>query len=75
MNEQKRQQPSGFNCPVCKGFIPVSVQQLIITANLICPQCALEIRINKNESQKAIDALEKVHAAEKSVKEASVFNQ
>lgn len=68
------QQPSGFACPVCSGFVPVSVQLLLATEKFICPHCALEIRLNKASSQKALDALKKVQEAEKAVRQASVFN-
>ncbi|MDR1370675.1 MAG: hypothetical protein LBJ72_11225 [Dysgonamonadaceae bacterium] len=73
MNDQT-QRPSGFNCPVCAGFIPVSMQQLLVMERFICPHCTLEIRLNRADSQKAIDALQKVQEAEKAVSRASVFN-
>lgn len=72
-NNQPQQRPSGFKCPVCGGFIPVSIQQLLSVERFVCPQCFLEIRLNKGESQKALDALEKVKVAEDGVKKASVF--
>ena len=72
-NNQSQQRPSGFNCPVCGGFIPVSIQQLLSVERFVCTQCFLEIKLNRGESQKAIDALEKVKAAEDGVKKAAVF--
>jgi transcription elongation factor Elf1 len=72
-NHQSQQRPSGFNCPVCTGFIPVSIQQLLSVERFVCPQCLLEIKLNKGESQKALDALAKVKSAEDGVKQASVF--
>ncbi|MDR2814510.1 MAG: hypothetical protein LBB79_07665 [Prevotellaceae bacterium] len=74
MNNQKHQQPSGFKCPVCGGFIPVSIKQLLTEEQFVCPQCALNIRLNKASSQKALSALQKVQEAEEKVKKASVFN-
>ncbi len=69
----KQQKPSGFNCPVCGGFIPVSIQQLLTEEKFTCPQCVLEIRLNKDDSQKALNALQKVQDAEDDVKKASAF--
>jgi len=74
MNNQKQQRSSGFNCPVCNGFIPVSIQQLQSTDRFVCPSCSLEIRLNKGESKKALEALQKTQA-EETVKRASVFNR
>jgi transcription elongation factor Elf1 len=74
MNNQKQQQASGFKCPVCGGFIPVSIQQLLTMQKFVCPACALEIRLNKEDSQTALNALQKVHDAERNVRKASVFN-
>lgn len=68
------QRPSGFQCPVCKGFIPVSVTDILERHNIECPSCSLQLNINKNDSQKAIDALGKVRQAEQNVEKASVFS-
>jgi transcription elongation factor Elf1 len=69
------QQPSGFKCPVCFGFIPVSVQQLLTSERFVCPHCAMEFRLNRSRSHKAIDALTKVKDAESGVERASVFRR
>jgi transcription elongation factor Elf1 len=74
-NNQSQQRPSGFNCPVCQGFIPVSIQLILSTERFVCPQCFLEIKLNRGESKKALDALEKVKDAEDGVKKASVFRR
>ncbi|MDR0711525.1 MAG: hypothetical protein LBF67_04160 [Prevotellaceae bacterium] len=73
MNIQQ-QQPSGFQCPACGGFIPISIQQLLTTEHFTCPQCAIEFRLNKASSHKALNALRKVHEAEVAVKQAAVFD-
>jgi len=69
----RQQQPSGLKCPVCGGFIPISMQQLLTEERFTCPQCSLEIRLNKTDSRQALNALQKVKDAEDSVKKASVF--
>lgn len=72
---KKGQQPSGFECPVCKGFIPVSVIELLKEKAIICPHCDLRLAINQTASQKAIDALNKVQSAQQGVDKASVFRK
>lgn len=73
--KQYNQRPSGFECPVCKGFIPISVTELIKEQIIVCPQCDLKLSINHAESQKAIKALEKVQQAQADVERASVFRR
>jgi transcription elongation factor Elf1 len=75
MNPSNAQRPSGFECPVCKGFIPVSITDLIQNKTLVCPICALQLEINQAASQKAVDALEKVQQAQENVNKASVFRK
>ncbi|MDR2009321.1 MAG: hypothetical protein LBQ22_02425 [Bacteroidales bacterium] len=75
MNQLNKQRPSGFECPVCKGFIPVSMNDLIQRNAILCPICSLQLSINQHASQKAIDALEKVHQAQERVDKASVFKK
>ncbi|MDR2383673.1 MAG: hypothetical protein LBD76_07325 [Prevotellaceae bacterium] len=74
MSKQHQQRPSGFACPVCKGFIPVSIQQLLTAEKFVCPACLLEIRLNRENSQTALDALQQVQDAENTVKKAAVFD-
>ena len=38
--------PSGMPCPQCKGFIPVSMQQVMTEHVIECPHCGLRLRIN-----------------------------
>jgi transcription elongation factor Elf1 len=73
-NKSASQRPSGFNCPICRGFIPVSIQQLLRDERFVCPTCFLEIRLNRANSQNALNALQKVQDAEEKVKKASVFD-
>ena len=44
--------PNGFNCPICNGFIPVSVKDLFIGVAVVCPSCKLQVTIDdlKNDS-------------------------
>ncbi len=67
MNQLNTQRPSGFECPVCKGFIPVSAMDLMGGKTITCPSCTLQLSINKAASQKAIEALEKVRQAQDKV--------
>ena len=44
--------PNGYNCPVCQGFIPVSVKELFHNITVVCPSCHLQLTIDdlKNDS-------------------------
>lgn len=57
---QQAQRPSGMTCPICGGFIPVSMQQLVSDPAVLCPHCALRLTINKKESELAFSAINKV---------------
>lgn len=70
---QHTKQASGFNCPSCKGFIPISVTELIKNNSVVCPICKLQLSINREASQSAIAALEKVQTAQENVDKASIF--
>lgn len=47
--------PSGFSCPQCKGFIPVSMQQVITESVIICSHCGYQLHINHQGSQPVIE--------------------
>ncbi|MEG1498193.1 MAG: hypothetical protein RRX93_01195 [Bacteroidales bacterium] len=66
-------QISGMNCPVCKGFIPISIYQLLHDTNIICPHCSLSLSINHTLSQPAMDALKKVEEANNRVRKTENF--
>lgn len=61
---QQQKRISGMSCPVCNGFIPISMYQ-ILESSIFCPSCGLRLDINKNASSKAIEALKKVEKAQK----------
>lgn len=58
-----RMRISGMKCPVCEGFIPISVQQLLFENGVSCPQCGQSFIINKVKSKQALEALMKVEDA------------
>lgn len=61
--------PSGMPCPQCKGFIPVTMQQIITESAIVCPHCGLRLNINHQENQPAIEALKKFAEAQKQFEE------
>lgn len=67
------QQPSGMPCPVCQGFIPISIYQLLHDGAVTCPHCGLSLTVNRSHSQPAMDALKKVEGAISRVREAEKF--
>lgn len=61
---RQQMRPSGLPCPVCQGFIPTSMQQIITDSAIICPHCGLRLTINRQLSRPAIEALKKVQQAQ-----------
>lgn len=66
---------SGMDCPVCKQFIPVSIQQLLFEGSISCPHCGLSLTINRTQSKQALDALQKVQDAVCHLRETEKFRR
>lgn len=64
----------GIPCPRCNTKIPTSMQELVTASKIVCPICRLELWINKSESQKAIDAMNKVLEAQNNLEKVSRFD-
>lgn len=71
----QQQKPSGMNCPICGGFIPISIQQILDAGQVVCPHCSLVLNINKSQSRAAIDALKKVNDAAGEVRSKEKFKR
>lgn len=71
-NNQQQTQP-GLKCPQCGTFIPTTISELLTARALHCPQCHLELTINRAESKEAMDILKDVDNAQKNLKQASTF--
>jgi len=69
-NNQK--QP-GLNCPQCGHFIPTTISELLSASGLRCPNCRLELTINRQESKRAMEILKNVDDAQKNLQKASTF--
>lgn len=69
------QRMSGMKCPVCDGFIPISIQQLLFDGGISCPHCGLLMTINRHQSRAAMEALAKVNAAMRKVRETEKFRR
>lgn len=50
----------GINCPECTTRLVVSIQHLISLEPVVCPTCGLELEIDAQKSQGAIDSLKKL---------------
>lgn len=61
----------GMNCPNCGHFIETTIQQLLTAQALICPHCRLELRINRQESQRAMEILKDVDNAQNNLDKAA----
>ena len=47
MQNMNRDKVGGFSCPVCGGFIPTSMEELVTSSSLVCPVCNLQLTIDK----------------------------
>lgn len=65
----------GLSCPVCGGFIPASVPELLSGRGLECLSCGLFLEIDRQGSEKALKALAKLDKAQKQVDATRVFNR
>ena len=62
----------GIYCPVCKGFIPVELQQLLSGDEILCPDCGYSIT-DRRQSAAALEAQRKVEEAIENLRKASNF--
>lgn len=61
----------GMACPVCgHAFFP-DIPQLLYQGLIQCPNCRLELRVNRQESKDALVHLEKLHEAHQQVQAAA----
>jgi uncharacterized paraquat-inducible protein A len=72
-NNQPQQSQPGLKCPQCGTFIPTTITELLTARALRCPQCQLELTINRAESKQAMDILKNVDEAQKNLQKASTF--
>jgi len=52
----------GINCPECKTRLVVSIQHLIQYQPVVCYNCGLELMIDQDKSQGAIESLRKLQS-------------
>ncbi|AFL83176.1 hypothetical protein Belba_0518 [Belliella baltica DSM 15883] len=63
----------GLKCPECSTRIPISIQTLLTSNGVTCPNCDLELEIDKEKSEGALHALEKLQSGIQ--KASSIRNQ
>ena len=61
----------GLYCPVCEGFIPVTIQQLLFGDEILCPDCGYSYK--KGHSEAALEALRKVEEAIENLRKTGNF--
>ena len=69
MQTSSAQRQSGMSCPVCNGFIPISIFQLLHDEAVTCPHCGLSLTVNRSQSQQAMDALKRLDKAMSKVRD------
>jgi len=51
------QRPRGLSCPECATLIVVDINDLLITGKLTCPNCKLELQMDRHKSAESIQVL------------------
>ena len=74
-NVNKPEQIPGVTCPGCGNFIPTTIAELLTAHSLRCPTCSLQLMIDRQQSRKALDALQKVQYAQERVRKTENFNR
>ena len=73
-NDENFETPvSGIYCPVCKGFIPVKLQQLLSGDEILCPDCGYSSLTDRRQSAAALEAQRKVEEAIENLRKTSNF--
>ncbi|MDG1276051.1 MAG: hypothetical protein P8O16_02140 [Algoriphagus sp.] len=52
----------GLSCPVCSHRIIVSIDNLLSGQAIQCPSCGLELTVDNEKSEAALDALNKLQS-------------
>ncbi len=52
----------GLSCPVCNHRITVSIENLLSGQEIQCPSCGLELTVDNEKSEAALDALSKLQS-------------
>lgn len=52
----------GLSCPVCNHRIIVSIENLLSDQSLLCPSCGLELTVDQEKSQTALEALDRLQS-------------
>lgn len=53
----------GMPCPECKAHIPMSIKQLLTEQVFKCPNCGLQIYLDKEQSKESMNALAQLNQA------------
>ena len=64
----------GLDCPVCEGFIPIKLQQLMSGDEILCPDCGYSILPHGGQSAAALEAMRKVEEAIENLRKTGNFN-
>ena len=56
----KKTTETGFKCPQCGGFVPVSMYQIMASSSVFCANCGLRMDIAKEQSESLLSHLQKL---------------
>lgn len=51
--------PRGLSCPECSTLIVIDISNLVMTGRITCPNCQLELLMDKDKSAESIAVLMK----------------
>ena len=67
----------GIPCPECGAKIQTSIQDLLVNTSFICPNCGLQLSMDREKSGAALASLAKVesglHSAREKIKDNSAI--
>ncbi|WP_258098250.1 hypothetical protein [Marinoscillum pacificum] len=76
INQNPLHQPehkNGFKCPKCETHIETSLQDLLYQASITCPKCLTNFSMDREESSKAIELMQKLKVALENIDTAKKF--
>ena len=63
----------GFNCPNCNFFVEVTLKSLLFEANQKCPSCLTKFTMDRQESKRAIELMQKLNTVIENIESVKDF--
>lgn len=66
-NKPSQEHKPGLACPECGFFINMSIEDILYRTGIQCASCGLQLTMNRNMSNEALQALQNLDTAIKNV--------